>query len=233
MDGQTTFVEVPDVRGYNLYSEESVVVRILGESGLDAGGFSEDDSNREEGIIVRQNPGPGSMVPRGSAVDLIVSTGQYTLVTVPDLTGWNLYEEEDEILEILEESGLSEGNVYEESSSLDEGTIFGQKPAAGSRVSRGSAVDLRVAEEEGWPWWPIIVIGGVALGGGYTAYRVFRPSISFKPEITPGKQVIEPCNSVLCEDEITLRPVRDAGKQVIEDEASVVMEDKTKGGDEE
>ena len=225
---QVPIVEVPDVRGYDLYSEKSVVVRILGESGLNEGGFSEEDSNREQGIIVRQNPGPGSMVPRGSSVHLVVSTGRYALVTVPDLTGWNFYEEEDEILEILEESGLSEGNVYEESSSLDEGTILGQKPTAGSRLSRGSAVSLWVAEEEGWPWWPIIVIGGVVVGGGYGAYRILRPKITFKPHMKPGKPVIESSDSDPCQPEFTMRLAGGPGEQVIEGDASIIRDEEVK-----
>lgn len=224
-------VEVPDVCGYNFYSEESLVVEILDKYGLCEGSLSEQYSTSSEGMIVSQYPEAGSMVARGSPVSLVVSKRETDLVSVPDLTGRNLYSEERVIVGILGEFGLNEGRIYEESSNLEAGTILHQSPKEGSQVLAGSDVDLWVASDEGMPDMVllVVIVGSVAvIGGGYAACRLLRPKISFRQKINPGTQGIESCDSDPCTDEITLRAVEDSGVTVIESDESIICEEEAK-----
>jgi len=224
-------VEVPDVCGYNFYSEESVVIDILDTFGLCEGSLSEQYSTSSEGMIVSQYPEAGSMVARGSPVSLVVSKRETDLVSVPDLTGRNLYSEERVIVGILGEFGLNEGRIYEESSNLEAGTILNQSPKEGSQVLAGSDVDLWVASDEGMPDMVllVVIVGSVAvIGGGYAACRLLRPKISFRHKINPGTQGIESCDSDPCTDEITLRAVEDSGETVIESDGSLIREEEAK-----
>ena len=92
------------------------------------------------GRVIDSSPPAGSTIERGSTVTLTVSRGPEQ-VDVPDVTG----ESEENARSTLEGAGLRVGEVTEEESGEEPGTVIEQSPAAGEQVDRDSAVDLTVA----------------------------------------------------------------------------------------
>jgi beta-lactam-binding protein with PASTA domain/predicted Ser/Thr protein kinase len=100
--------------------------------------FSDEVAN---GHVISSSPASGTTVDRGTTVTLQVSKGKEK-VAVPDVTGGP----EDDARSAIEGAGLRVGNVTEEESGEDPGTVIGQSPDAGASVAKGSAVDLTVAK---------------------------------------------------------------------------------------
>jgi serine/threonine-protein kinase len=91
--------------------------------------------------VITTQPGPGSVIERGTEVTLQVSRGPEQ-VEVPDVVG----QAEDDARDALQDAGLSVGEVTEEESSDEEpGTVLEQDPAAGAAVDRGANVNLVIA----------------------------------------------------------------------------------------
>jgi serine/threonine-protein kinase len=130
---------------------EAAVPRVVGlpqdeaEQQLRDAGF-ETEVQREfsddvrRGRVIDTSPPAGSTIERGSTVTLTVSRGPEQ-VDVPDVTG----ESEENARSTLEGAGLRVGEVTEEESGEEPGTVIEQSPAAGEQVDRDSAVDLTVA----------------------------------------------------------------------------------------
>lgn len=85
------------------------------------------------GQVIESRPGAGAEVPRGEAVELVVSRGP-DLVEVPDVSGMNL----NRAIEAIESAGLAPGDVFGPAN----GRPFDTEPAAGAQVRRGTAVDI-------------------------------------------------------------------------------------------
>jgi eukaryotic-like serine/threonine-protein kinase len=94
-----------------------------------------------KGRVIDSSPAAGASLERGSTVTLRVSRGAEQ-IEVPDVVG----ETEDNARSALEGAGLRAGEVTEEESDQEPGTVIEQDPAAGERLAKGSAVDLVVAK---------------------------------------------------------------------------------------
>jgi eukaryotic-like serine/threonine-protein kinase len=92
------------------------------------------------GRVIDTSPPGGTTIERGSTVILNVSRGREQ-VEVPDVVG----KSEDNARSELEGAGLRVGQVTEEASDEDPGTVIEQSPAGGEQVARGGAVDLVIA----------------------------------------------------------------------------------------
>jgi beta-lactam-binding protein with PASTA domain len=91
-------------------------------------------------IVISQNPLDGTIVPVGSAVDLVVSLGQ---PVVPDVVGMT---EPNATADITAVDNLTVDTVtYEYSATVAAGHVISQDPAGGTTVPIGSSVDLVVA----------------------------------------------------------------------------------------
>ncbi len=98
-----------------------------------------------EGHVIEMGLYPGTEVPEGTKVDLKVSTGA-TLVSVPKLFGKSLSHAQ----RILGASGLTLGQVRRVTDiEYSFGIVIGQNPTAGTKVKKGSAVDISVNSEAG------------------------------------------------------------------------------------
>ena len=86
-----------------------------------------------QGIVISTAPGAGSSVGRDSTVTVVVSAGP-DMVTVPDLVGANAAT----ATRSLEQSGLKVANIF----GFPNGRVFFTSPSPGSRVRRGSSVNL-------------------------------------------------------------------------------------------
>jgi eukaryotic-like serine/threonine-protein kinase len=93
----------------------------------------------EEGFVIRQEPTFGTKVDAGSTVDLYVSTGP-PQTEVPDVIGQN----RDDAVAALARADL-EAKIVEVFSEKDPGTVTGQRPRAGNKVTVGTRVQINVS----------------------------------------------------------------------------------------
>ena len=114
-------------------------VRIaLSDFGLVLGSITEEESNQPAGYVLSQDPGEGTQVPAGSAVNIVVSSG---LVEVPLVTGAT----EAQARSDLAQAGF-EVQVVQQDSALDApGTVLAQSPQPGTQMERGALVTITVA----------------------------------------------------------------------------------------
>jgi serine/threonine-protein kinase len=92
-----------------------------------------------KGYVIDQSPNPGLHVAKNSTVDLAVSSGK-PKVAVPDVLGKN----RDDAVSTLTSAGL-QPKVNEIHSSKPPDTVTGQFPHPGTKVTRGSPVQINVS----------------------------------------------------------------------------------------
>lgn len=129
---------VPDLIGLTL---EQAEMKAQQEGFKVERGDLVEDPDAEEGTIVSQSPNPKTQVKEGSTIRVNICKGAGS-AEVPDVTG----ESEEEARKILLEAGFEVGSVDKGASDQEEGTVFDQSPQAGSKVERGSEVDLEISD---------------------------------------------------------------------------------------
>ncbi len=131
-------VVVPDVTRRAL----AEATLLLEQNKLRLGTVREDfDDQTPRGVVVSQDPAPGSEVTRGAGVNVVVSKGP-ELVTVPGLVGLTLEQARD----VLHRVGLNLERVgYVARGDLAPGVVVEQSPPAGSRVRRTQGLSLVLA----------------------------------------------------------------------------------------
>ncbi|WP_353065732.1 Stk1 family PASTA domain-containing Ser/Thr kinase [Arcanobacterium hippocoleae] len=145
---QNSAVEKAVVAVPNLKDSNQVRARQLLE---DAGlvfvqGEPVEDPKIPAGLFVSSDPKVGAEVKRGTEVTVHFSSGAGE-VAIPDLTSGNVTEEA--AIRQLKALGLEIGTVKrDDHAGTAEGIVFATEPSAGSKVSRGSAVQLIVASGE-------------------------------------------------------------------------------------
>ena len=146
VNGGVGQVEVPDVVTDHMTLEEAK--QAIEDAGLDSHAENVADDEVEVGRVISTNPEPGTMVDSGSTVTLRVSTGPAEeRVTVPDgLVGDTLANVSDK----LEEAGLVVGKINrDDTSTLPVDTVISLSPNEGSKISKGSTVDITVSSGKG------------------------------------------------------------------------------------
>ncbi len=134
---------VPDLQGL---VEDEARAR-LGDQGLEARHRAEDDrfdATLESGRVAAQRPRAGSLVKRGSGVDLVLSRGP-NQVSVPEIVGQAVQAAQV----ALTAAGLQAGetlSIYSETQPA--GLVAFQDPPAGSLVAPSSAVRLFLSVED-------------------------------------------------------------------------------------
>ena len=98
-----------------------------------------ENSEYEAGTVTDASEKEGSEIPEGSIVTLTVSGSKG--IEVPDVLGY----QRDEAIEILETAGLYVSVKEVASAEVETGLVIGQDPAAGTRISTGSTVELTVS----------------------------------------------------------------------------------------
>lgn len=94
------------------------------------------------GVVIRQRPAAGELVPRGSAVRLVVSSGPPSSPKrVPDLVGLPIAVVEDS----LAKYEMTLGPVREQAGAGPAGRVLSQTPEAGARVPRHTPVEVTVS----------------------------------------------------------------------------------------
>lgn len=94
-----------------------------------------------EGGVAALDPPPGTVLPVGGRVKVVVSEGSPP-VTLPDLVGSSV----EEARRVLDEAGLTVGEVREVfDAEVDSGRVSGTDPAEGTEVGAGGTVTLLVS----------------------------------------------------------------------------------------
>ena len=135
----TEEVVVPDVTGQTL----AVAKQKLEDKRLRVDIAEMYDSNIPAGQVVKQDPEGGSKVKEERLVTIYVSKGGEE-VSMPELKGMQKSAAESK----LTGAGLKLGVVTEEFSSQPAGSVIGQDPRAGSKISKGQVVDLVISKGE-------------------------------------------------------------------------------------
>lgn len=123
---------VPDVRGKS-FDEAAAAIRAQGFQVERVDEFSDDVAQAQ---VVGTRPASGQAAPYGSKVVVVVSKGPET-VTVPDVVGRSVAQ----ATAALESVGLRVGAMFGPPNSA---RVLATSPSAGSKLKRGSAVDLYV-----------------------------------------------------------------------------------------
>jgi eukaryotic-like serine/threonine-protein kinase len=129
-------VTVPDVLDQ---SEASARSELQGK-GFDVQAFSSPSDETPEGLVISQTPAPGEKAPKGSTVQIVISTGPDS-VTVPNVEG----QDQSSATEELEDAGF-EVQVEEQATDdpLQDGIVLDQDPEPDSQAPPGSIVTITV-----------------------------------------------------------------------------------------
>ena len=148
MSGGQSTATVPEVAG----SSQQQARIAIESAGFTFGGISEQTSTLARGAVISTNPPAGTTAELPATVSIIMSQGPSN-VQIPDLTGRTL----PDARSTLEQLGLHLGATTRDTSSFTpENTILGQAPAAGSTVSAGASVNLRISRFPPPPRLPAI-----------------------------------------------------------------------------
>lgn len=129
---------VPDVRG----KQEKAAVDQLTGLGFQTT-VKRSASSKQKGIVVSQAPAAGVTAARGATVTLVVSNGQKP-VTVPAVVGLD----QNAAVQKLTAANLVP-QIHNASSTRPKGTVFAQKPPAGTEVDKSSKVTINVSSGSG------------------------------------------------------------------------------------
>ncbi|MEW6686742.1 MAG: PASTA domain-containing protein [Candidatus Edwardsbacteria bacterium] len=133
-------IKVPVMTGIPLIQAKA----LLEQAGLALGkvDYASSDSIPKDGVI-SSFPPFGTIAKKGQMIDLTISSGLGE-VAVPSL----LWKGKSRASEVLKTAGLILGEVkYVISEETDPGLIVRQKPEAGTKVSKGSTVDIWISTE--------------------------------------------------------------------------------------
>ncbi len=130
-------VKVPDVTGKDAVEAAAE----LGAADLGVERASEASDTVEAGTVIRTEPAAGSSVPKGSKVQLVVSSGKEE-VRVPSVVNLS----QADATSALEDAGFEV--VVQEATTLEAtraGRVIAQSPSGNSRAEKGSTVTITVA----------------------------------------------------------------------------------------
>ena len=130
---------VPDLTGRTI--DEATL--LLSEQGLELGERTEQESDSDAGLIISQDPLPNDEVTRGTAVDVVVSTGPAapTTVPVPDVTCLSFGQAKTQ----LTAAGLQindDGTAPINPLCSNPNKIAAQDPPSGEEVPSGTVVNV-------------------------------------------------------------------------------------------
>ncbi len=132
-------VAVPNVVGKLLNNAQ----KILKENGLNPEIGRQLESETAAGTVLRQNPKAKAKVSKGSAVRLDISKDKDTAkVTVPDIVGQHYRK----AAEALENISLKLVAARTQISRKKSGTVLSQNPKSGTKVKKGTVVNVVIAK---------------------------------------------------------------------------------------
>lgn len=133
--GGASTVVVPSVVGQTFEAASATLVK----AGFNVARLDE-VSDQPIDTVISQRPDSGGLLAKGRTVTLTVSGRQ---VTLPDLTGKPFEEAQATLLKL----GLTVTRVDSDSADKVPGNVISTNPVAGTRVDKGTGVELTVAKE--------------------------------------------------------------------------------------
>ena len=131
-------VVVPSLDGMTLDTAEAA----LANAGLELGEITDENSEDvPEDRIISQSPEAFTEVPRGSAVDVVVSTGP-SVVIVPDVTCMTLAAAEAQLTELGLQPELGEDVLPNPECGFNPNNVVQQDTAPGTTVPQGTVIVL-------------------------------------------------------------------------------------------
>ncbi|MFX3618420.1 MAG: Stk1 family PASTA domain-containing Ser/Thr kinase [Sporolactobacillus sp.] len=165
-------VQVPDVSGQSYHQ----AVQALSARHLKPHRATQASKNVKKNNVIRQNPEAGSEVKSGSAVTLFVSSGENALKV-----GKYVGEYRDLLLNTLSDQDYRKVVWHEESSSVPEGLVIRQNPAAGKHVIPSKTI-LTLTYSGGEPQATVPDLSGKTKGEVNQMLR----AAGLSPEYMPG-----------------------------------------------
>jgi serine/threonine-protein kinase len=129
-------VAIPDVSG----QDPVTAANTLGAKDLTTEQVNQPSDTVDDGKVIGTNPPAGTSVPKGSKIQLIVSTGKEQ-IRVPNVVGLSRSDATTE----LQNAGFTV--IVRDVTSLDPnnaGRVIAQSPSADSKAAKGSAVTISV-----------------------------------------------------------------------------------------
>jgi len=125
---------------YVVDKKKADAITALNQAGFKVKAVDQSSSSVDKGVVIDQKPAGGGTAPKGSEITIYVSTGP-EMVSVPDVTKMT----EADAKAKLTSMGLVPVVDYSvPPSPSDVGKVFGQDPAAGTSVAKGSSVKIGV-----------------------------------------------------------------------------------------
>ena len=132
-------VTVPDVTGKQL----ALARQLLEDGKLRVNVAETYDGTVPPGQVVSQDPESGKTVRSARLVTIYVSKGGEE-IEMPDLKGLT----KSAATEVITKAGLNLDSIYEKYSEEEPGTVLSQDPAVGTKINRGSLIDITVSRGE-------------------------------------------------------------------------------------
>lgn len=129
-------IKVPNVRAKSL----DTALSMLRAEGLE-GNPVEVTSEQPKGMVLRQDPAPGTEVQKGATVRLEVAAGPQ-LTSVPSVVGST----REKAQSVLEGSGFDVSVQNEASSTVPSGSVIRQDPGPNAEVNGGSTITIWVSD---------------------------------------------------------------------------------------
>ncbi len=172
-------VGVPNLAGMT-QAEASAA---LSSAGLKLGEVSQEfTAKAPKGVVISQSPTSGSQVAKDSDVSVTVSKGAET-VTVPDVAGMT----QDAATQALAAVGLQVGVETQTSTTVPEGSVISQAPAAGQGVPKGSTVTITVAKQQ--PMVDVPNVVGMQKAAAKTTLEQKGFAVNIIQTVDPSKPV--------------------------------------------
>jgi serine/threonine-protein kinase len=134
-------VDVPSLLGMRADQAREL---LAGRGLLLAFSVEREDAQYPAGTVAEQVPLPGSQLPKGGAVQAVLSRGAPAQKPIPKLTGLRLRAAK----ELLGQQGFKAGKIrYDSDGDRSAGVVLDQKPAPPATALAGTAVDLTVNED--------------------------------------------------------------------------------------
>ena len=132
-------VTVPDVTGKQL----ALARQLLEDGNLRVNVAETYNGTVPPGQVVSQDPESGKTVRSSRLVTIYVSKGGEE-IEMPDLKGLT----KSAATEVITKAGLNLDSTYEKYSEEEPGTVLSQDPAVGTKINRGSLIDITVSRGE-------------------------------------------------------------------------------------
>jgi len=130
-------VTIPDLKGLSLQDARV----LLNDAGIKINTISHVSEDLFNNIVLGTDPKIGSDITRGSSISLLVNTNKAKDIRMPDILGYSLKDGEN----ILRSKGLVLGDVSKVyNSEFPEGTIIDVSVPAGSKIFKGSVINIVV-----------------------------------------------------------------------------------------